>query len=131
MHVALTSEHFTDLSGQRILVVEDEALAAMLIEDGLRYAGAEVVGTATTVELALTMIKAAMLDGGLTSVVLDLNLHGKLSHTVADQLASLGVPFVFATGYEKDCDIGRHTNVPMIHKPFSANMLTAAVAGVA
>ncbi len=130
MHMALTSEHFADLSGQRVLVVEDEALVAMLIEDGLLYAGAEVIGTATTVELALTMIEAALVDGGLTSVVLDLNLNGKLSHAVADKLASLGVPFVFATGYEKGCDIGRHRNVPLVQKPFSSNMLTAAVAGV-
>ncbi|WP_160299912.1 hypothetical protein [Belnapia sp. F-4-1] len=52
MHSALTSERFVDLSGQRVLVAEDEAFAAMLIEDGLIEAGAEVVGMATTVEQA-------------------------------------------------------------------------------
>ena len=131
MHSALTLERFVDLSGQRVLVVEDEALVAMLIEDGLRDAGAKVVGTATTVEHAMAMIEAAMLDGGLTSVVLDLNLGGKLAHAVADKLASLSVPFVIATGYDENCNLGRHTNAPLIQKPFSSNILTSAVAGVA
>jgi DNA-binding response OmpR family regulator len=131
MHSVSTSEHFADLSGQRVLVVEDEALVAMLIEEGLLEAGAEVVGTATTVEHAMAMIESAMLNGGLSSVVLDLNLGGKLAYAVADKLASLSVPFVIATGYDKNCDIGSHTGAPLIHKPFSSSMLTSAVAGVA
>ena len=131
MYSALMSERVADLSGQRVLVVEDEALVAMLIEDSLLDAGAKVVGTANTVERALAMIEVAMSDGGLTSAGLDLNLGGQRAHPVADRLVSLGVPFVIATGYGQDCDTGGHTAVPVIHKPFSLFALTSAVAGVA
>ena len=131
MRIQMLSEHVADLSGQRVLVVEDEALVAMLIEDSLLDAGAEVVGTANTVERALAMIEVAMSDGGLTSAVLDLNLGGQRVQAVADRLLSLGVPFVIATGYGSNCDTGGHTAAPVIHKPFSSNMLTLALAGVA
>ena len=131
MYSALMSERVADLSGQRVLVVEDEALVAMLIEDSLLDAGAKVVGTANTVERALAMIEVAMSDGGLTSAVLDLNLGGQRAQPVADRLVSLGVPFVIATGYGSNCDTGGHTAAPVIHKPFSSNMLTLALAGVA
>jgi len=87
MCIALTSERFADLSGQRVLVVEDEPLVAMLIEEDLIDAGAEVVGIATTVEHAMAMIEVAMVDRGLTSAVLDLNLDGTLAYAVADKLA--------------------------------------------
>jgi CheY-like chemotaxis protein len=41
--------HYPALHGRRILVVEDEALVAMLMEDGLGDAGAEVIGPASSV----------------------------------------------------------------------------------
>src|SRR3712207_7822162 len=53
------------LSGKRVLVVEDEALVAMLVEDELRDAGAEVVGPAPSVEDALRLVEAVAADGGV------------------------------------------------------------------
>jgi len=130
MRVATISEHFADLSGHRVLVVEDESLVAMMIEDTLVDAGAEVVGTAATIDEAIAMIEVSMADGGLTSAVLDLNLNGKSALPVADRLMSLNVPFVIATGYGADCDIGRQTYVPLLQKPFSLERLTSAVASI-
>ncbi len=47
------------LKDERVLVVEDEALVSMLVEDGLRDAGATVLGLATTVGDALRLVEAA------------------------------------------------------------------------
>ena len=83
------------LAGRRILVVDDEPLVALLIEDLLEDAGAEVVGPASSVAGALGLIESKAPDGAL----LDVNLEGELVYPVARVLSQLGVPFAFVTGY--------------------------------
>lgn len=119
------------LTGKRILVVEDEVLISMLVEDELRDAGAEVVGPAASVDDALRLVEACAADGGISAAVLDVNLDGRHVAPVADRLAALGVPFLFATGYGETCDKGRHGTAPMMEKPFGTDLLVAAVAALA
>jgi DNA-binding response OmpR family regulator len=116
------------LQGWRILVVEDEALVASLLEDDLLGTGAEVIGPAQSVDEALLLIAAA--EGRLSAAVLDFNLNGTMVSPVADRLADLGVPFVFATGYGEGCDRGLHAAAPVLAKPFSLNRLVAAIRGL-
>jgi CheY-like chemotaxis protein len=123
--------HPITLGGKRILVVEDEALASMLIEDELRDAGAEVLGPAQSVGDALRLVEAAAANGGINAAVLDINLQGDVVGTVADRLAALGVPFLFATGYQEGCDTGGHGTAPILHKPFGPERLIAAVESLA
>ncbi len=119
------------LKGRRVLVVEDEPLVSMLVEDELRGAGAEVVGPVPSVADALRLVEAAAADGGISAAVLDINLDGRRVDAVADRLAALGVPFLFATGYGEGCDTGGHGAAPVLHKPFGADGLIAAVEAVA
>ena len=120
------------LGGKRVLVAEDEAIVAMLVEDELLEAGAEVVGPAGSVGDALQLIEAASRDGGLSAAVLDIDLEGEAVTPVADMLAALDVPFLFATGYDREhCDTGRHRAVPVLHKPFDPNKLVATLAALA
>jgi DNA-binding response OmpR family regulator len=115
------------LRDRRVLIVEDEALVAMLIEDGLSDAGAEIVGSVGTVSEALQIIERVTHSGGLDAAVLDLNLAGESVTPVADQLAALGVPFLFATGYDAGHDTGGHPAATVLHKPFNAERLVTAV----
>lgn len=116
------------LRGQRVLVVEDEALVAMLVEDALLDAGAEVVGPVASVADALRATDAAMAEGGLSAVVLDCNLQGEVARPVADHLARLGVPFLVATGYaEGQVGLG-HPDAPTIRKPFDPDRMADVVA---
>ena len=115
------------LHGRRVLVVEDEALVAMLLEDGLEGAGADVVGPARSVPEALALIERMARDGRLAAAVLDFKLEGIGVLPVADRLASLGVPFVFATGYGEACDRGGHADAPVLVKPFGMDALIAAI----
>src|SRR4051812_39296971 len=118
MYAGQSSYSCTALQGWRVLVVEDEALVAMMMEDGLPDAGAEIVGPACTVGEALEMIERRASDGGLSVAVLDINLEGAAVFPVADCLRALGVPYVFCTGYGESCDRGNHVAAPVLAKPF-------------
>lgn len=83
------------LEGKRILVLEDEPLVAMLLEEMLLDFGCEVIGPAYSIAQAVPLA----LEQPLDAAVLDINVNGEMSHSVAAILHSRGVPFVFATGY--------------------------------
>jgi CheY-like chemotaxis protein len=102
-------------AGLRILLVEDEAMVAMIIEDTLADLGCEIVGPMASVEHALAAAKTAdRIDGAF----LDVNLRGELVYPVAEALTSRGIPFAFVTGYgEKGID-ARFRDAPVLTKPF-------------
>lgn len=111
------------LNGRRILVVEDEALIAMLVEDALLEAGAHVLGPAATVEEAMTLFDSERPE----AAVLDINLAGQASIPVADRLVAHAIPFVVATGYGAAGLPERHRNVPVLAKPYDPRDLIAAL----
>jgi CheY-like chemotaxis protein len=114
----------TRLTGLRILVVEDEALVAMLVEDTLLDAGASVVGPVASVAEALALLETEVPD----VAVLDLNLAGETSTPVADVLAARGIRFIVATGYGADGLPPGHADVPVLAKPYDPDDLTLALA---
>ena len=118
------------LRARRVLVVEDEALIAMMLEDELAEAGAHVVGPAASVGEALRLAGAALAEGGLDGAVLDMDLDGEDVAPVADALAAAGVPFLFHTGYDEGRDRGRHGAAPALHKPLASPRLVAALEGL-
>jgi len=83
------------LSGRRILVVEDEMMVLMLIEDMLSDLGCAAVTSAATVPKALALIGTEAFDAAM----LDMNLNGEKTHSVAEALSARDVPFFFSTGY--------------------------------
>jgi DNA-binding response OmpR family regulator len=131
MYIGSSFGRGAKLRDQRVLVVEDEALVSMLIEDELRDAGATVLGPASCVGDAMRLVEAAAADGGISAAVLDINLQGEVVAPLADRLAALGVPFLFATGYGDGRDTGRHGAAPTLQKPFSPESLVAAVEALA
>jgi CheY-like chemotaxis protein len=116
----------TKLAGRRILIVEDEALVAMLVEDALLDAGAEVIGPVATVAEAMALLEASAPD----AAVLDLNLAGETSTPVADVLAARGVPFVVATGYGAEGLPAGHATVPVLAKPYDPDELTGTLSRI-
>jgi CheY-like chemotaxis protein len=112
------------LSGRRILVVEDEMIAAWVLEKMLADMGYKVVGPAARVKEALAMIETEATD----AVLLDINLNGEKSYPVADALAARGVPFFFSTGYNKDSMPHGYRDFPMLQKPYEATKLAAILA---
>lgn len=102
-------------AGKRILLVEDEALIAILLEDMVAALGATVVGIESQVETAIARAETEDLDGA----ILDVNLGGQRSYGVADVLRQRGIPYIFATGYGELGIDPVHLGAPVLAKPYS------------
>src|SRR3954464_3270183 len=107
----------------RVLLVEDEALIAMLIEDMIHDSGGEMVGSAGKLTDAVDLARNAQADVAL----LDLNLKGKLAYPVADVLRERGMPIVFTSGYGSGALIDRFRDCPILDKPFDQHSLEQAI----
>ena len=112
-----------DLSGMRVLVVEDEAIVSMLVEEFLEELGCEVAATASRLDDALEKAGSVPVD----LAVLDVNLAGRLSYPVAELLLARGVPVVFATGYGSAALPAALHGVTVLSKPFQQEQLAAAL----
>jgi PAS domain S-box-containing protein len=105
--------------GRRVLVVEDEALVAMMIQEFLTEYGHSVVGPIGRASEALLAAKETDYD----AAILDINLGEGMAYPVADILSARGVPFVFITGYEADTVEDRFSHVPVLQKPIERQAL--------
>jgi len=122
-----TAEHDADVGpapprpavGRRVLLVEDEALVAMMIEEFLTEYGHSVIGPIGTVSAAAQMAK----NGAFDAAILDINLGDGLVYPVAETLSARGIPFVFVTGYEADALDERFSSVPVLQKPIERQTL--------
>lgn len=116
------------LVGYRVLVVEDEYFLADDIARILARLGAEVVGPIATRDDALARLGETE---HLDAAVLDINLRGETCYPVASVLRARGVPFVFATGYDRAVVPAAYQDVPRWEKPFDPDLLVRALAGLA
>jgi CheY-like chemotaxis protein len=114
-----------ELSGLKVLVVEDVLLVAEVISDGLEQGGCEIVGPVARLEPGLELARAAPLDGA----VLDLNLAGRSSLPIAEALEDRGIPFFFVTGYDPWTALPpEYRSVPRLAKPFHISSLVRLAA---
>ncbi len=116
------------LTGLRLLIVEDEALVAMMLEDMLESLGCVVVQVAGSVTQGLALAGDDTID--LDAAVLDVNLGGEKVYPVAEMLTAHGVPFIFSTGYGLAGIAPGFAGVPALAKPFPAQALEAALLSV-
>lgn len=113
------------LRGCRVLVAEDEYLLADDLSHALAQAGAEVLGPVPSVEEATAFVAR---DERIDAAVLDVNLRGDMVFPVADALAARGIPFAFATGYDRWALPDRFAAVPRVEKPFTGYRVAATLA---
>ncbi len=99
---------------KRILLVEDEAMIAMLVEDMLEDLGFETVGPALHIESALRLAETERLD----AAILDVNMGEQRSYCVAKVLNRRGIPYIFATGYGADGIEAGHSPARVLQKPY-------------
>ena len=106
----------SSLNNLRIFVVEDEALVAMNLEMILEDLGCQVVGPAMRFDKAL-----AMVDDGVKAdaAILDVNVAGREVFPLAEKLGELGIPMVFATGYDQTGFPEKWSASPAVRKPYT------------
>jgi CheY-like chemotaxis protein len=109
----------------RVLVVEDEALVAMLMEDMIAALDHRVIGPVGRVAEAIEIVRHGE---QVDCAILDLNLNGERALGVADALTERRIPFIFATGYGGEQLGGRFGGVPILQKPFQMADLRQALA---
>ena len=107
------------VSGNRVMVVEDEALVAMVVSDAITDLGYQVVGPFSRPPDAIAAIK----DGDIAAAILDINLAGTLVYPVAEELMRRGIPFVFVTGYGIESIDQRFSDIPVLQKPIERETL--------
>ena len=107
----------------KVLIVEDEALIAMLLEEMLADRGYSVAGLASTVEEGLELADRLEVD----AAILDVSLNGSYVFPVAERLDTRGVPFVFTTGYGEAGLIDAWSDRPVFTKPYDIGELTDAL----
>jgi CheY-like chemotaxis protein len=112
------------LAGLNVLLVEDEAIVAMVTEDMLKDAGCANVWTVGSVSAALKLLKEKQPHVGL----LDVNLRGETCFEIALELERLAIPFALATGYGRAGLPSTWSNTTIVPKPYTQDVLVAQLA---
>lgn len=100
------------LSGLKILVIEDDYLAAVVVARALLGAGAELIGPYSDATACFELRRREV-----SFAVIDLNLgHGTEFHC-AQELQRRGVPFMFVSGYDRSAIPAEFDAVPLLQKP--------------
>src|SRR5262249_49379673 len=108
-------------AARRVLIVEDEAMIAGLIESILSAAGWSVVGPVATLERALATVERGRLDAAL----LDVRINGPDAYAVADGLVRRNIPFVFVSGFSRKQMPPGYRECAYIAKPFTPDAILA------
>jgi len=116
------------LLGLEILLVEDEAVVAAMLEDMLADFGCILAGAAATVSEALASVEATT---EIDAAILDVNLGGQKVFPVADILVARDVPIVFSTAYGTAGLTDRYPQARVIQKPYRPEALAELLIDIA
>ena len=111
--------------GPHLLIVDDDALAATLLQEFALAQGFGKADAAGGAKEALDILGAARPD----AMILDINLHGKKSYEVAARAAKLGIPFVFLSGYGRNDIPLEYLKVPVLEKPYRMEEVRGILSG--
>jgi DNA-binding response OmpR family regulator len=109
----------TGVAHQRLDLVEDEILVAMMMRDILTELGFSVLGPFSRLSEAMVAAVHDDIDAG----IVDVNLGGEFVYPVADVLVARKIPFVFVTGYGVESIESRFADVPIVKKPVQRQVL--------
>lgn len=112
-----------NLTGKRLLIVEDEYFIASDLKRALEAHGITVVGPVGRVADALALIERERIDVAM----LDVNLGNAMCFPIAERLRTCGVPFLFLTGYDAWTLPESLRDVRLLVKPFDSAAVVAAV----
>ena len=115
-----------ELSGRRILVIEDSPVVAPFTVDVLGELGCEVVGPAPNMALARELVESGEFDAAL----LDVHIRGERVFALCDLLEAKGVPFIFTSGYADWTMPEKWDDRPRLQKPYTIDQVEEALGGL-
>ena len=107
----------------RVLVVDDEALIAMMLSDLLKEYGHETVGPAHSEGQALDLVASSDID----AAILDVTLGDHDCFAVAQALGERGIPYAFATGHVTHEMPDAFRDARTVSKPFDFEVVRRIV----
>jgi CheY-like chemotaxis protein len=84
-----------DLTGKRILLIEDSPVVAPFTAELLEELGCEVVGPAPNMAAARELIEG----GGYDAALMDIHIRGERVFPLCEVLEARRLPFVLTSGY--------------------------------
>ena len=116
----------SNLTGRRILVVEDSPVVGPFTADVLTDLGCEVVGPAPNMAAGRELIEEAQFD----AAIMDVHIRGERVFPLCDVLERKGVPFVLTSGYADWTMPEKWRDRPRLQKPYTIDDIRDAVAGL-
>jgi len=110
-------------ASRRLLIVEDEATQAAIMAEILEDAGYEIVGPVRNIREAMRIVAHDYFDAAL----LDVQLDGELSLTLALALRRRDVPVLFVTGHADPRLAGGLDGSAYLAKPYGVDQLVQNV----
>jgi len=108
----------------KLLIVEDNFLAAEALSDAVKACGYDVAGTVGHVQTAFRFLRNRDVDGA----IVDIDLHGEMSFPVCEELQRLNVPFFFLTVHQSSVVPQPFCKHRLLNKPVATDALKAALA---
>ena len=107
-----------------LLIVEDEALVALVLSDALSDAGYHVLDLTSGHAEAMSVARASRPDLALVNIDLE---NGDDGVALAEQLKALGVPVVFISGQTSRARSAKTDAIASMPKPYDAEDMVLAV----
>ena len=115
-----------DLTGKRILVVEDSPVVGPFTVDLLGDLGCEVVGPAPNMAAARELAE----EGGYEAALMDVHIRGERVFPLCELLEAKGVPFVLTSGYADWTMPEKWDDRPRLQKPYTIDQVEEALSGL-
>ncbi len=115
-----------DLTGRRILVVEDSPMIATVLDDMLRDLGCMVVGPVGNVAIAVELAGRETID----AAIIDVNIRGGKAFPLLAILNRRDIPFMLASGYANWAMPDEWADRPRLPKPYKPETLRDRLAEI-
>jgi CheY-like chemotaxis protein len=104
----------------KVLVAEDQYVIALDLSEALERCGVEVLGPVATLDAAMCLLAR---HEDIAGALLDITMQGSTIYPVADALRRRRVPFVFATGRQREAIAPAFRDAAYCQKPMSSRKM--------
>lgn len=117
--------HSPEMGHACVLLVEDDAIVAMIVEQILLDMELRVL-VVSTLDYALVEVEI----GNFDAAIIDMHLRGDHADQLADALLLGKIPFMVLSGADQSAFHAAHADVPVLRKPFDKAELEQCVRGL-